>query len=161
MHGLKIVSDVFSQDILVNPNVVHHLIKNRQRHTWCLEAGGQLFGEIASEIITVKCASGPYPKDDRGPRHYRSHLKSAQRELNQQCRMGNHYIGEWHTHAERKPKISRDDLDAMRRIVDHSKLSVNGLLLLIVGQEFSLEGISAYSYIDHKLVQWGVVGVWV
>lgn len=154
MSGLQIVSNDFSQNIFIESQVVDYLIKNRQRHAWCSEAGGQLFGTISSQTITIKCASGPYPKDDRGPRHYRSHPKSAQRELARQNKLGNVYLGEWHTHAEKKPKASQDDVDAMKRIMEHSRLAINGLLLLIVGQGLSDKGISIYSYMDHHLIEW-------
>lgn len=154
MSGHQIISDDFSQNIFIESQVVDYLIKNRQRHVWCSEAGGQLFGTISSQTITIKCASGPYPKDDRGPRHYRSHPKSAQRELTRQNKLGNVYLGEWHTHAEKKPKISQDDVDAMKRIMEHSKLAINGLLLIIVGQSLSNKDISVYSYMDHNLAKW-------
>lgn len=154
MSSLQLVNDNFIQEIFIESHVVDYLIKNRQRHEWCSEAGGQLFGTISSQTITVKCASGPYPKDERGPRHYRSHPKSAQRELIRQNKLGNTYLGEWHTHAERKPKASQDDVDTMKKISEYSKLATNGLLLIILGQELSSNAISIYSYMNNDLVKW-------
>lgn len=154
MSSLQLVNDNFIQKIFIESQVVDYLIKNHQRHAWCSEAGGQLFGVISSQTLTIKCASGPYPKDDRGPRHYRSHPQSAQRELVRQNKLGNVYLGEWHTHSEKKPKVSQDDVDSMKRIMNHSKLAINGLLLLIVGQNLLDKGIKVYSYMDHNLAEW-------
>lgn len=157
MKGIHFLSDDFLQDIFIESNVVEYLIKNQQRHTWNAEAGGQLFGEVSTHSITITHATGPYPKDDRGPRHYRSHPQSAQRELSRQNRLGNTYLGEWHTHAEKIPKISQDDVNAMQRILTHSDLAINGLLLVIVGQHSPEKSISAYSYMNNALVKWNVI----
>lgn len=154
MSSLQLTNDNFIQDIFIESQFVDYVIKYRQRKAWCYEAGGQLFGVISAQTITVKCATGPYPKDDRGPRHYRSHQQSAQRELIRQNNLGNVYLGEWHTHAEKKPKASQDDVEAMKRITKHSTLATNGLLLIIVGQDLSKEGINIYSYMDHQLIEW-------
>ncbi|MGM8228627.1 Mov34/MPN/PAD-1 family protein [Cellvibrio sp. ARAG 10.3] len=154
MSSLQLISDNFIQDIFIESQVVEYLIRNRQRHAWCSEAGGQLFGVISAQTLTIKCASGPYPKDDRGPRHYRSHPQSAQRELVRQNKLGNVYLGEWHTHAEKKPKASQDDADAMKKILENSKLATNGLLLIIVGQDLSCNAISIFSYMNHDLIKW-------
>lgn len=154
MLELKAVNSSFTQSVSIQAQVVNYLLQYRQLHARSLEAGGQLFGIVSLDSIIVTCATGPYSKDDRGPRHYRSYPKSAQSNIKQQAKMGNLYLGEWHTHAEKAPRASGHDLDAMRRLMKSSNLAINGLLMVIVGQILDKSGLSVYSYMDGKLLRW-------
>ncbi len=54
-------------------------------------------------------------------------------EIDEQFSMGRHYVGDWHTHPERRPRPSKPDLSSMRRIARQSKHELPGLLLVIIG----------------------------
>jgi integrative and conjugative element protein (TIGR02256 family) len=157
MNELRAVHESFEQEIIIEGDVMRYLARHRQRHFWNLEAGGQLFGSISPQSILISNISGPYPRDDRGPRHYRSHPQSAQTEIKRQQKLGHLYLGEWHSHAEKKPRASGDDNDAMQRLMRKSTLATNGLLLIITGQHESGMGTSVYSHMDGALREWDIV----
>ncbi|MFO1387993.1 Mov34/MPN/PAD-1 family protein [Cellvibrio sp.] len=156
MLELKAVNSSFTQSVSIQAQVIKYLSQHRQLHARSLEAGGQLFGVVDPDSIIITCATGPYSKDDRGPRHYRSDAMSAQSEIKQQAKFGNVYLGEWHTHAEKVPRASGHDIDAMRRLMKSSNLATNGLLMVILGQGLDKGGISVYSYMDGKLLHWDI-----
>lgn len=157
MPEIKAVNISFEQSVLIQPQVVQYFFEQRQLSTQMPESGGQLFGLVTPDSILITCATGPYLKDDRGPRHYRSHPISAQSEIKYQSKIGNTYLGEWHTHAEKSPRASGHDIDAIRRLMKKSNLSINGLLMVIVGQNLDANGVSIYSYMHEKLVCWDVL----
>lgn len=121
------------QVLRIEPRALRHVRSFRQNKITDLEAGGQLFGSVAVDIVTVHIASGPYRKDERSSCHYRSHPPSAQNAIEKFARSGLVYLGEWHTHAEEYPEASGRDAAAMHAIVTSSQLSTSSLLLLIGG----------------------------
>lgn len=129
-----------SQTLIVEPAVLEHVEKSKQLNTFSTEAGGQLFGYVNELEIRVVVATGPYKRDQRGRYHYRSNDISAQKMIEAFAKDGLYYLGEWHTHAEDFPTASASDLDAMHKLLSHSKLNVNGLLMLIVGRSDLLSG---------------------
>lgn len=157
MTELRAVNNGFEQSIIIQSQVVQYLFQHRQLNAKMPEAGGQLFGLVSPDSILITCATGPYLKDDRGPRHYRSHPLSAQSEIKRQSKIDRTYLGEWHTHAEKTPRASGHDIDAIRRLVKSSNLTVNGLLMVIVGQNLDTSGITIYSYMHDNLVCWDML----
>ncbi len=131
----------FTQVVRVEPTAIQHVRKHRQMRPWSSEAGGQLFGSITTDEVTVSIATGPYKYDDRGRYHYRSNSEAAQSAIDRHARTGHLYLGEWHTHAESVPHSSSDDIDAMTRLVTKSALNTNAILMLIVGQSEAIEGL--------------------
>lgn len=129
-----------SQTLVLEPAVLAHVEKFRQLSIFQTEAGGQLFGNINDNEIRVTIASGPYRRDQRGRYHYRADNDSAQKAIEDFAKNGLYYLGEWHTHAEDFPSASASDIDAMNKLLGHSKLNVNGLLMLIVGRSSLLSG---------------------
>jgi len=129
-----------NQTLVLEPAVLEHVEKSRQLNAFHTEAGGQLFGYVNENEIRVTVASGPYRRDQRGRYYYRSNNDSAQKTIESFAKSGLYYLGEWHTHAEDFPSASASDIDAMNKLIGHSKLNVNGLLMLIVGRSNLLSG---------------------
>lgn len=129
-----------SQTLVLEPAVLEHVEKSRQLSSASTEAGGQLFGHANEQEIRVAIATGPYRRDERGRYHYRSNVTSAQKVIENFAQDGLLYLGEWHTHAEDFPAASASDIDAMNKLLTHSKLNINGLLMLIVGRSTLLPG---------------------
>lgn len=134
------VSDGVRQTLILEPTVLEHVEKSRQLNSFSTEAGGQLFGYANEHEIRVTLATGPYRQDQRGRYHYRSNHNAAQKMIETCAKEGLYYLGEWHTHAEDFPTASASDVDAMNKLLRHSKLNVNGLLMLIVGRSNFLTG---------------------
>lgn len=146
-YGLK-------QTLILEPSVLEHVEKSRQLNSFSTEAGGQLFGVVNEHEIRVTIASGPYKRDQRGRYHYRSNQTSAQEMIETFAEKGLYYLGEWHTHAEDFPTASASDIDAMNKLLNNSKLNVNGLLMLIVGRSNLLSGYSVTLFNQGKRYIW-------
>ncbi|WPG36216.1 Mov34/MPN/PAD-1 family protein [Variovorax sp. EBFNA2] len=128
------------------------------RQTWMFasEAGGQLFGTISSDAVSVEIATGPYPGDERSRCRYRSNSKAAQQAIEQQAKNGSLYLGEWHTHAEDRPSASSLDSDAMQRLIANSRLNSSALLMLIVGLKKTADGMALFTVTSDASKQWAL-----
>jgi integrative and conjugative element protein (TIGR02256 family) len=147
-------ADGVKQTLILEPAVLEHVEKSKQLSVFSTEAGGQLFGYVIENEIRITLATGPYKRDQRGRFHYRSDHYSAQGAINKLARDGLYYLGEWHTHAEDFPSASASDIDAMNRLLNTSKLNVNGLLMLIVGRSNLLSGYSITLFNQGSRYSW-------
>jgi integrative and conjugative element protein (TIGR02256 family) len=118
------------------------------------EAGGQLFGTISPDAVSVETATGPYSGDERSRYRYRSNPKAAQQTIEQQAKKGLFYLGEWHTHAEDQPSASSLDVDAMQRLIANSRLNSSALLMLIVGLQKTTKGMALFTATSDGSKQW-------
>jgi integrative and conjugative element protein (TIGR02256 family) len=114
--------------------VLTHLRRHRQMRFWHCEAGGLLFAQIGGQMIRISHATGPRPTDFRTPLSYRADRKAEQREIEAMFAKGLHYVGDWHTHPERRPSPSRRDLKTFASRVLKSTHQMNGFLFGIVGR---------------------------
>lgn len=121
-----------SQKIVLSGQVVETLSRYRQRHPCSLEAGGQLFGQVTSDVVAVVHASHPSRHDTRTRYSFRSAGKNAQHRVIRLSTRSLHYLGEWHTHPQVQPRPSSDDRQAMRALHRRSVLSVTELVMIIV-----------------------------
>lgn len=115
------------------PQVLKVFNAHRQRGWFRKEAGGQLFADIDGEIWSVVAATGPRSTDRRGRFHFWPDRRAEQIEINQHFEAGLQYVGDWHTHPEKVPSPSRDDLFSIENVVRESTFYTPGLLLCIVG----------------------------
>lgn len=143
-----------SQTLILEPTVLEHVEKSRQLSAFSTEAGGQLFGYANEHEIRVTAATGPYKRDQRGRYHYRSNNNSAQKMIETFAKGGLYYLGEWHTHAEDFPTASSSDVDAMNKLLNHSKLNLNGLLMLIVGRSTLISGYYISLFNSDQIYNW-------
>ena len=142
------------QPLHVNRTVLERLREHRQIRTRDFEAGGQLFGTVTSDSVSIVRATGPYAKDQRSRYLYRSNPIEAQRTINALATEGLLFLGEWHTHAEATPDASAADIKTMALINEHSKTNVSALFLLIVGYASLPNGIAVYSTSGASLQRW-------
>jgi integrative and conjugative element protein (TIGR02256 family) len=154
--GLRLVGRLASatQHVLIGVDPLAHVRRYRQWSPWAKEAGGQLFGTISAEHITVTTATGPYPRDERSRYRYRSDPTAAQQAIRAQAESGLLYLGEWHTHAEDHPDASGLDGDAMRLLLANSQLNSNALLMLIVGRKTTVDSLGLWTVAADRVDQW-------
>jgi integrative and conjugative element protein (TIGR02256 family) len=119
--------------VILTDTVLKHFRRHQQRRNRDTEAGGQLFGRIYKNIITIEEATGPRRSDIRSRYSYIPDRKAEQREINERFPLGLHFIGDWHTHPEPIPHPSWTDVENMRDCVKKSRRDVSGFLLIIVG----------------------------
>jgi len=122
--------------------VIEHFAAHRQRRVWHREAGGQLFARIVGKEIIVEVATGPRPTDLRTRFSYAAKRADAQVEINVHHTAGLHYIGEWHSHPERRPSPSGQDKRTMESRVRESRHQLAGFIFVIVGLDRFPEGLT-------------------
>lgn len=99
------------------------------------EAGGVLIGETRPECLVVTHATTPQPGDTRGRLFFNRKAEGHQEQVIERWKESQgrlDYIGEWHTHPEKRPQPSLVDRVGW---IWRSVQSKKPLLVLIVGQE--------------------------
>ncbi|WP_244827095.1 Mov34/MPN/PAD-1 family protein [Caballeronia sp. TF1N1] len=151
---LLIRHERFDQHVEIATEALAHLRRYRQIRACAREAGGQLFGSVDGSVIQILEANGPRREDERTRTSFRSDPISAQREIDRCVQRGLVYLGEWHTHPEPRPTASRDDTDALSRLLAKSRLRVNVLFMLIQGTESGESGVAFYSGSSDGIERW-------
>lgn len=150
-------ADGLDQEVRIERSVLRHLLSWQQHNSRAKEAGGQLFGLVASNCVDVKVATGPYRGDERERCHYRSAPRAAQLAIDKQAGRGLLYLGEWHTHAEDIPSASSSDHGAIRSLRAHSTLCTSALLMIIVGRLPPAAGVAMFSVdSSSRVVRWQI-----
>jgi integrative and conjugative element protein (TIGR02256 family) len=122
-----------AQSLRISLPALRTISAYRQRLPCMREAGGQLFGTVSEDEVLIVEASKPARRDERGRYHFRSHPETARAAIASAHAKNLLFLGEWHTHAERTPRPSHSDWDAMAQITKRSKLNTSRLILLIQG----------------------------
>lgn len=115
-------------------HILEYMSKYQQTCFWHKEAGGQLFWEYTNEgKKRVSAITGPRNTDQRSRYRYKPDHTKEQREIDEFYNQGLYLLGDWHTHAQKAPKPSTDDIHAIQEIFSRSINPGAGLLLVIVG----------------------------
>lgn len=97
------------------------------------EAGGFLFGEISSGVVTILSASSPSRADKRSRFGFSWNKREANKTIQKHFKSGLHYLGDWHTHPCSNPTPSWDDTQAIRSTFLDSEHQLNYFIMLILG----------------------------
>ncbi|MCU1338031.1 MAG: hypothetical protein JWO19_3612 [Bryobacterales bacterium] len=141
-----------SQSVTFTDQVLEWLRRHRQTRTSQPEAGGQLFAVITGTEIVVSDITGPRTTDKRFRLLYMPDRKLEQQEIDVRFERGLHYVGDWHTHPESKPKPSYQDLQSMRECVTKSRHQLNAFLLVIAGTDDTPRGLHVSLHSDSEIV---------
>jgi integrative and conjugative element protein (TIGR02256 family) len=121
--------------------VLDHFLLHRQIPPTAKEAGGQLFGKFNNDIVYVCCATGPRNIDRSGRFFFNPSRWLEQLEIKRKFRQGLHYIGDWHTHPQKKPTPSSLDIQSMNDCYEQSIHQLPYFALVIVGQTAPPKGL--------------------
>lgn len=121
-------------EVVLSPEVLAHLNKFRQNLFLKKEAGGQLFGNIDGKTFLVNIATGPRKSDKRSRKRYLPDKKEEQAEIDKHSKIGNLYLGDWHTHPEKKPMPSDIDIETTNDCFQKSTHEMPGFAFIIVGK---------------------------
>lgn len=130
-----------SHTLVFTEEVSEHFRRHRQRWLWCSEAGGQLFARLSSSRVEVCKATGPYLSDRRGRYSFRPDRGKEHFDIEQCFVQGLHYVGDWHTHPQKYPDPSAEDLASIADSFKKSKHELIGFVLVIVGISCPPEGL--------------------
>jgi integrative and conjugative element protein (TIGR02256 family) len=122
------------QTLNFSDSVLAQFKRHQQRRLSDDEAGGQLFARVSEKEIAIVDVTGPRPTDRRSRYAYVPDRSAERREISERHLAGLQFVGDWHTHPARYGHPSSQDLASMAEMVQKSKHSLNGFVLVIVGQ---------------------------
>lgn len=129
------------QTLILTDLVLAHFERHRQLTPESKEAGGQLFARFDGDIIRIERATGPRPSDRRSLMTFVPNRLAERREIKQLLRERLHYVGDWHTHPEPRPRPSRTDIDSFRDMFRKSRHRLESFVMVIVGTAAAPEGL--------------------
>jgi len=138
--------------LLIHEEVLITFYNQRQTKFSFFESGGILLGRVFEDYIFIDKATIPGEGDKRGPLFFHRSKARAQLITNRaflRSKGKQIYIGEWHTHREKEPHPSFIDKFEIRRAFHKSKLNLNFLILIIVGNDDALGNIWT-GYVDEN-----------
>jgi integrative and conjugative element protein (TIGR02256 family) len=120
-------------EIRIDEAVLEKLFSHRQCTYFHKEAGGQLFAVISKGVWNLVEATGPRRSDHRSRYSYVPDRAAEQIEIDEQFVRGRHYVGDWHTHPQRRPRPSVSDISSISTVARQTQHELPGFLLMIVG----------------------------
>ncbi|MBS5860328.1 Mov34/MPN/PAD-1 family protein [bacterium] len=136
---------IIAEKILIIPSNINIIIDAYKEKLPDLESGGIILGKILpNKHILIEALTHPNKKDKRGLYFFHRDRNEAQKIINQKWEESNGeiiYLGEWHTHNEDIPIPSKRDLTMIKNQLRTSKMEIDFLLLLIIGQKENYYGI--------------------
>lgn len=130
------------QSLRFAPEVLEHFDAFRQLSSSSREAGGHLFARVEDNLIDIVHASGPEPRDLRRRLLFAFRKHAAQRIIDTRFTMGEHYVGDWHTHPEDIPSPSVIDQATMASRFKFSDHGLRSMIFCIVGRNPFPEGLA-------------------
>ena len=121
------------QQLVIEGKVLGTFEQHQQVKLKDTEAGGQLFGCLEGNKVSVELATGPRPTDVRTRYSYRPDRRAEQVEIDYSHRKGLFFLGDWHTHPEPVPSPSQQDIQSIQDAFEKSTHHLNGFLLVIAG----------------------------
>jgi integrative and conjugative element protein (TIGR02256 family) len=132
ISGVNLYASDGTHIAVITEDVIAYLSGQRQR-TWSVpERGGQLFAQFDGLAILVE-ASGPCQGDRSGPMWFEIDASDAQNDIRTRFASGRHFIGDWHTHAQKRPTPSPRDVVSMQALFATSVHELTLMFMIIVG----------------------------
>lgn len=142
--GVAYLDPDTSSRIALTSVVMTLLDQNRQLRVWHKERGGLLFVDIAvNDHVLVADASPPHRDDKAGRASLILDHDRCLDDINQRFPRGLRFVGYWHTHPERYPSLSGDDIYAFSRNLEKRGLGLDRMLAIVVGTSRDAHGFSA------------------
>jgi len=130
-----------NQEKLVLQSEAVEYFSRRKQRKFQFERGGILFAQFEEGRTVISLAAGPYKNDVKLPFQYRANKESAQKDIEKKFKDGFHYVGEWHTHPQKTPIPSSQDMDAIKCCYNKSEHKLDYFVLIIVGQSSFPKGL--------------------
>jgi integrative and conjugative element protein (TIGR02256 family) len=102
------------------------------------ESGGILLGIVCNNHDSIIKITKPNELDTRGFSFFNRARKPAQLQINKSWNNSRGcliYLGEWHTHSEINPKPSVIDKKMIEKTFKETKMEINYLYLVIIGNK--------------------------
>lgn len=130
-----------SSRLVFEPRALKTLFAERQLKPSQPESGGQLFGKFTEDAVHITTVTIPSRDDDRSRFRFSRLQATEQAEIDQAFSAGLHYLGDWHTHPEAKPRPSQIDQTSAKKLFRTSTSELRNFLMVIVGTSENLRDI--------------------
>ncbi|MBF0705795.1 Mov34/MPN/PAD-1 family protein [Alkalihalobacillus hwajinpoensis] len=132
--------------ILIEQHVIEVIKGMRQQKSYHKETGGMLLGSILSvnHGIVIRDYTKPLDGDYCSRYRYIRQKQSHNAILQKKWKQSNHtlmYLGEWHTHPEKEPHYSKQDMNNWKNLLKKSDTFTDYLLFIIGG----IDGLKIWS----------------
>lgn len=130
--------------IRISTDVLETFRRHRQVSFQDSESGGIILGSVFNDHVLINQATTPGNGDRRGPCIFHRHKERAQKIVNERFSKSQGkqiYIGEWHTHRQVHPNPSFKDKFEIKRAYRKSKLNLDFVVLIVVGNQNLLGNI--------------------
>jgi integrative and conjugative element protein (TIGR02256 family) len=127
--------------IVFHLEVLEVFDKHKQTGFFRAETGGQLFASLKHGQIEIVRATESGESGKRGRNFFRPNRGDEQADIRAAFAEDVHFIGDWHTHPEKKPTPSGTDIVKATEIFDRSTHELNGFCLVIVGTAVFPDGL--------------------
>jgi hypothetical protein len=117
-------------------NVITLMAQHRQLRFWHRERGGLLFAPsigASDGRVVLADASPPHSRDRSGRMWLELDHRRCIEEIRDRFARGLHFVGYWHTHPERFPRLSSQDAVALRPLVDDPGIDLVRLIMIVIG----------------------------
>lgn len=120
--------------LVFTEGVLEHMYRYAQLGLFQREAGGQLFCSTPHHPdILIDAVTGPNSKDKRRRCSFIPDVTQANADRHQKFAEGRHAVGLWHTHPEKLPTPSSQDLQTTREYLEAFNSTMDGFLLIVLG----------------------------
>ena len=116
--------------------VITLMAQHRQLRFWHRERGGLLFASSIGALdgrVALAEASPPHSRDRSGRTWLELDHQRCIEEIRDCFARGLHFVGYWHTHPERYPRLSSQDAVALRPLVNDPGIDLVRLIMIVVG----------------------------
>lgn len=134
---LKDIEFSNSHDRLIVTDNVLRVFKKYEQKKRANEAGGILLGYVYRDRTEIMKVTTPSKLDSFGNNFFIRSRITGQAEINNAWDKSNGiliYLGEWHTHSQLNPKPSIVDMKMILKSLMETKMEIDLLYLIIVGQ---------------------------
>ena len=149
--SLRYVQVPGGASLIITEQAARTMNRYRQVGSFQREAGGQLFGRFDRARTIVAEATPPRWLDRRGRSKFRPNRWLQHREIRDRYARGLHFIGDWHTHPEKIPYPSNEDVRSMKECFERSIHELNAFLMIIVGIAPPPEGLYVSLITKHSV----------
>lgn len=123
-------------NVFLSKEVIKKIEKYKQDSKEKNESGGVLLGQILNQNIYILKYSDPCQYDKSTRYSFERDKRNAQKIIDFEFKDSNGktiYLGEWHTHPEKSPTPSHQDIKMIKEQFKKNKLNEKFLFLLILG----------------------------
>lgn len=125
---------------------VANLLQRQKQLLWQKERGGLLFVDIHGDSGPILIsATLPHAKDRAGWSWLELDQDRCRQEIEAANSRGERLVGYWHTHPQKIPAISRQDIKTFREYAFINRLILPYPLAVIVGNGTTVNSIKAWS----------------